>query len=44
VWLGPEPPPPPPAGVLIPGSIIGVGKFPALDLLASKGFDATGHS
>lgn len=45
VSLGPEPPPPPapktpPASVVIPTSVVGMTKFPALDLLASKGFDA----
>lgn len=45
VSLGPEPPPPPApktpsASVVIPTSVVGMTKFPALDLLASKGFDA----
>lgn len=42
VSLGPEPPPPPvaPTRVVIPTSVVGMTKFPALDLLASKGFDA----
>jgi len=42
VSLGPEPPPPPaaPTKVVIPTSVVGMTKFPALDLLTSKGFDA----
>ncbi|GEN78692.1 hypothetical protein N867_06535 [Actinotalea fermentans ATCC 43279 = JCM 9966 = DSM 3133] len=40
VSLGPEPPPPPPANVVVPSSVIGMTKFPALDLLGRKGFDA----
>ncbi len=39
VSLGPEPPPAP-VNVVIPSSIIGMTKFPALDLLGRKGFDA----
>lgn len=45
VSKGAEPPPPPPpapapARVVIPTSVVGMTKFPALDLLTSKGFDA----
>ncbi len=39
VSLGPEPPPPT-TTVVIPTSVIGMTKFPALDLLGRKGFDA----
>lgn len=40
VSLGPEPAPPTPVTVVIPSSVVGMTKFPALDLLSSKGFDA----
>ena len=41
VSLGPEPAPPPaPVNVVIPSSVVGMTKFPALDLLGRKGFDA----
>jgi serine/threonine-protein kinase len=39
VSLGAEPPPEP-VSVLIPSSIVGMTKFPALDLLSGKGFNA----
>lgn len=39
VSLGPEPPPAP-VTVVIPSSVVGMTKFPALDLLSSKGFNA----
>lgn len=39
VSLGPEPPPPP-TTVVIPRSVVGMTKFPALDLLERKGFNA----
>ncbi len=39
VSLGPEPPPAP-VTVVIPSSVVGMTKFPALDLLGRKGFDA----
>lgn len=39
VSLGPEPPPAP-TTVVIPSSVVGMTKFPALDLLGRKGFDA----
>lgn len=40
VSLGPEPAPPTPVTVVIPSSVVGMTKFPALDLLSSKGFNA----
>lgn len=39
VSLGPEPPPAT-VDVVIPSSVVGMTKFPALDLLSSKGFNA----
>ncbi len=39
VSLGPEPAPEP-VSVVIPSSVVGMTKFPALDLLGRKGFDA----
>lgn len=40
VSLGPEPAPPAPTTVTIPSKVVGMTKFPALDLLKAKGFDA----
>ena len=37
---GPAPAPPTPVTVGIPSSVVGMTKFPALDLLSSKGFNA----